>query len=88
MSDLTLTWKHLSQFGKSDNGNRWYPDDRAPVFVHKWVARYRAPSRAWPSSYARALFTRKFVEHALAIDPAWTATILNESKNNADEVQS
>ena len=54
----TLFWPHLRALGRTDNGNRWYPrEDIAPYFNG-----LRAPSRAWPNSYAKAAQTLKFAK--------------------------
>lgn len=56
-----LTWSDLRKLGRSDNGSNfhypsWYPNaDIASYFDH-----IRAPSRAWPHSYAKAAQTQKF----------------------------
>ena len=53
---ITLGWSSIRSIGKADSANRWYPcDDVAPYF-----ASLRAPSRAWPHSYAKAAQTKKF----------------------------
>jgi len=76
-SDL-LTWAHLKRLGRSDNGNRWYPDARAPAWVHAYLKRFRPPSRQFPWSLARALLTRKFLDHARTVDPDWVATLTDQ----------
>ena len=54
----TLSWAHLRALGRADNGGRWYPrEDIAPYFNG-----LRAPSRAWPNSYAKAAQTAKFAK--------------------------
>jgi len=51
-----LDWTGIRKFGATDSAGRWYPRaDVAPYF-----AAIRAPSRAWPHSYARAAQTMKF----------------------------
>ena len=51
-----LDWTGIRKFGATDSAGRWYPSaDVAPYF-----AAIRAPSRAWPHSYARAAQTVKF----------------------------
>ena len=62
----TLSWPHLRALGRTDNGNRWYPrEDIAPYF-----APLRAPSRAWPNSYAKAAQTLKFAKWLRDNNPA------------------
>lgn len=61
-----LDWTSLRTLGKTDNGNRWYPMPAiAPYFDS-----IRAPSRAWPNSYAKAAQTIKFAEWLKANHPA------------------
>ena len=60
-----LTWTTIRSIGKQDNAGRWYPcDDVAPYFVS-----LRAPSRAWPHSYAKAAQTKKFASWLLVNRP-------------------
>ena len=60
-----LTWTTIRSIGKQDNAGRWYPSpDVAPYF-----ASLRAPSRAWPHSYAKAAQTKKFASWLLANRP-------------------
>jgi len=56
MITRTLTWQDLRQLGKTDNARRWYPADG----VAEYFRSIRSPSRAWPSSYAKAAQTKKF----------------------------
>ena len=67
----TLSWPHLRALGRTDNGNRWYPrEDIAPYF-----APLRAPSRAWPHSYAKAAHTLKFARWLRDNRPALAAQL-------------
>lgn len=53
-----LSWSHLRALGTTDSGGRWYPcEDIAHYF-----SPLRAPSRAWPNSYAKAAQTLKFAK--------------------------
>ena len=62
----TLSWVHLRTLGKTDNGNRWYPrEDIASYFTG-----LRAPSRAWPNSYAKSAQTIKFAKWLRVNHPA------------------
>ena len=54
----TLSWPHLRALGRTDNGNRWYPRED----IASYFAPLRAPSRAWPNSYAKAAQTLKFAK--------------------------
>ena len=54
----TLSWPHLRALGRTDNGGRWYPNDD----IKPYFAPLRAPSRAWPNSYAKAAQTLKFAK--------------------------
>lgn len=51
-----LTWTDIRRIGKTDSANRWYPDAE----VSEYFASLRAPSRAYPHSYAKAAQTLKF----------------------------
>ena len=67
----TLTWVDLRALGKTDNGNRWYPiAEISAYFDH-----IRAPSRAWPNSYAKAAMTAKFAAWLLATRPELAAKL-------------
>jgi len=52
----TLTWTDLYRLGKTDNAKRWMPCAE----IADYFRAYRAPSRAWPWSYAKAAMTLKF----------------------------
>ena len=66
-----LTWNTIRSIGKQDSAGRWYPnDDVAPYFVS-----LRAPSRAWPHSYAKAAQTKKFALWLLANRPDTAARL-------------
>lgn len=58
----TFEWSNLwNDFGmKRDNGNRLDVTKNTPNSVKEYLASYRAPSRAWLNSYAKALLTGKF----------------------------
>jgi hypothetical protein len=62
----TLSWPHLRALGRTDNGNRWYPNDD----IKPYFAPLRAPSRAWPNSYAKAAQTLKFARWLRDNNPA------------------
>lgn len=66
-----LTWNTIRSIGKQDSAGRWYPcDDVAPYF-----SSLRAPSRAWPHSYAKAAQTKKFALWLLANRPDTAARL-------------
>jgi len=52
----TFTWTDIRRLGNTDSANRWYPCDD----IAEYFRGLRAPSRAWPHSYARAAQTAKF----------------------------
>jgi len=53
-----LDWQDIYKLGKTDNAKRWIPAPKiAPYFIS-----IRAPSRAWPWSYAKAALTLKFAK--------------------------
>ena len=54
----TLSWAHLRALGRADNGGRWYPREDIALYFNG----LRAPSRAWPNSYAKAAQTLKFAK--------------------------
>lgn len=58
----TLSWSDLwNKLGMTrDNGGRFYPSDSTPECIKDYLSQYRAPSRAWPHSYAKPLMTKKF----------------------------
>lgn len=51
-----LAWADLKRFGRFDGAGRWYPNSD----IAEYFKGYRPPSRAWPSSYAKAATTKKF----------------------------
>jgi hypothetical protein len=51
-----LEWADIYRLGKTDNARRWTP---APE-IADYFRSIRAPSRAWPWSYAKAALTIKF----------------------------
>lgn len=61
----TLTWADIRRLGKTDSANRWYPHDDIAEYFHG----LRAPSRAWPHSYAKAAQTAKFARWLTAQRP-------------------
>ena len=66
-----LTWNTIRSIGKQDSAGRWYPSpDVAPYF-----SSLRAPSRAWPHSYAKAAQTKKFALWLLANRPDTAARL-------------
>jgi hypothetical protein len=50
------TWQTIRTIGKTDSAGRWYPN----ADVAEYFRSIRAPSRAYPHSYARAAQTKKF----------------------------
>jgi len=52
------TWTHLRRLGRTDSAGRWYPSAE----IAEYFEGLRAPSRAWPHSYARAAQTAKFAK--------------------------
>lgn len=53
-----LTWNDLNKIGTQDSGKRWYPIAE----FREYFENYRAPSRAFPYSYAKAAMTKKFAK--------------------------
>ena len=51
-----LDWQSIRLIGKSDKQNRWYPINEVAEYFYP----LRAPSGAWPHSYARSAQTIKF----------------------------
>lgn len=61
-----LDWTGIRALGKTDKGNRWHPIPAiAPYFDS-----IRAPSRAWPNSYAKAAQTLRFAKWLKINHPA------------------
>lgn len=54
----TLTQSQVRALGRFDNASRWYPDEE----IAEYFRSIRSPSRAWPYSYYKAAFTKKFVK--------------------------
>lgn len=46
----------LRILGKTDSKGRWHPDPQ----LYEYFRGIRAPSAAWPHSYAKAAMTQKF----------------------------
>jgi hypothetical protein len=61
----TLNWTDIRRIGKTDSANRWYPD----ADIAEYFEGLRAPSRAWPHSYAKAAQTAKFARWLTAQRP-------------------
>lgn len=55
-----------AMIGSFDNVSRWYPSED----VAEYFQNLRAPSRAWPYSYYKACFTKKFKKWLLENKPA------------------
>jgi hypothetical protein len=53
---MMYTWQTIRTIGKTDSAGRWYPN----ADVAEYFRSIRAPSRAYPHSYARAAQTKKF----------------------------
>ena len=53
-----LNWTSIRAIGKTDNANRWYPNEE----FAEYFSSIRSPSRAWPHSYAKAAQTKKFAK--------------------------
>jgi hypothetical protein len=51
-----LDWNSIRKIGRQDSANRWYPSPE----IAEYFSALRAPSRAWPHSYAKAAQTAKF----------------------------
>ena len=66
-----FTWTTIRKIGKSDNAGRWYPC----ADVAEYFAGIRAPSRAWPNSYAKAAQTKKFAAWVAANRPELAARV-------------
>lgn len=65
------TWSDLRRLGRTDNAGRWYPRPE----IAEYFEGLRAPSRAWPHSYARAAQTAKFARWIEAQRPDIVATL-------------
>lgn len=53
-----LTKSQVHALGRFDSASRWYPDEEAAEYFRS----IRSPSRAWPYSYYKAAFTKKFAK--------------------------
>ena len=53
-----LTQSQVRALGSFDSASRWYP---APE-IAEYFRSIRSPSRAWPYSYYKAAFTKKFAK--------------------------
>ena len=51
-----LNWQDIRALGHTDNGGRWLPQED----IAEYFRSIRAPSRAYPHSYARAAQTLRF----------------------------
>ena len=60
-----LDWKQIYKIGASDKANRWYPDAEIAEYFYP----LRAPSGAWPHSYAKAAQTAKFAKWLIEKHP-------------------
>jgi hypothetical protein len=60
-----LDWKQIYKIGSSDKQNRWYPDAE----IAEYFCLLRAPSGAWPHSYAKAAQTVKFAKWLIENHP-------------------
>tara|TARA_R110000822_G_scaffold35521_11_gene100094 strand:- start:846 stop:1073 length:228 start_codon:yes stop_codon:yes gene_type:complete len=58
----TLNWQDIRALGRTDSGGRWYPNEDIAEYFNP----IRAPSRAWPHSYAKAAQTNKFANWLFA----------------------
>ena len=56
----TLGWHDLRGFLYNGTGRKVYPKDGTPFAEYIEAGGYRMPSRAWPYSHVKPLFTRKF----------------------------
>ena len=61
-------WNALGM--ERDKGERWYPSESTPQSVQDYLSGYRAPSRAYPRSYATPLLTAKFAKYLTEHEPA------------------
>jgi hypothetical protein len=61
-----LDWNSIRKIGKQDSANRWYPSPE----VAEYFSALRAPSRAWPHSYAKGAQTLKFAKWLAEKKPA------------------
>ena len=60
-----LDWADIYKLGKTDGAKRWMPD----AAIAEYFRFIRAPSRAWPWSYAKAALTIKFAKWLCATHP-------------------
>jgi hypothetical protein len=68
---MHYTWTHLRRLGRTDSAGRWYPSPE----IAEYFEGIRAPSRAWPHSYARAAQAAKFARWLEAQRPEIAATL-------------
>lgn len=68
---MHYTWTDLRRLGRTDSAGRWYP---RPEIAEYFIG-IRAPSRAWPHSYAIAAQTVKFARWLEAQRPDIAATL-------------
>ena len=67
----TLTWTDLRKLGHNGKGNKWFPNSD----IADYFSSIRAPSHAWPHSYAKAAQTAKFARWLLSSHPDVAASV-------------
>lgn len=67
----TLDFSDLwGSFGMSrDATGRWWPTDKTQAYVTEFLEYHRTPSRSWPLSYAKAMFSQKFAKLVVLNEP-------------------
>jgi hypothetical protein len=64
----TLEWEDVFELLHRDGAGRWDVSDDTPSFIADYCRQFRTPSRAWPQSRAKALFTKKAARHIIKED--------------------
>ncbi len=65
--DFPALW---SEFGmEKDSGDRWFDSESTQSWVKEYLSNYRTPSRSWPLSYAKAMFSQKFAKLIVENEP-------------------
>ena len=67
-----LSFPQAWHLGTFDNAKRWYPDSTIEDY---FLGNYRAPSRAWSTTYLRAATTYKFYGWMQEHHPALLAEV-------------
>jgi hypothetical protein len=71
---MQLNWQTIRLIGRTDGAGRWYPRPE----IAEYFATIRAPSRAWPHSYAKAAQTQRFARWLAENRPEIARTLMKE----------